>query len=288
VEVACGQWTDQGRFEHTARSLLLTMFGELVVPAGEPVRTASLLYVLTGLGISEPASRQALARAAEAGWLVSQRQGRETWWRATSTLTGLVEDITVEVGAFNAATTSSGDWDRTGLIVHVSVPTRQAALRKELYSSLRHLGFGNPSAGLWLSPRTGRLPEVSALIQRLGLRERASVFIGRLASAGLTESELLERGWELDELTAHYRTLVQTYSTLNPRPGDELLFTYLRLVDCWRAFPPLDPRLPPDLPPDWPGHHAAELYVWRRARWKPAARQHWHHITLLHSAGVHP
>ena len=45
----------------SARSVLVTVLGELVEPYGQPVRTAALLYVLKGLGYGEHAARQAIA-----------------------------------------------------------------------------------------------------------------------------------------------------------------------------------------------------------------------------------
>ena len=44
----------------TARSLLLTVFGEYVLPQGRPVWTSTLLQVLAGLDIEEKSARQAL------------------------------------------------------------------------------------------------------------------------------------------------------------------------------------------------------------------------------------
>ncbi len=47
----------------SARSALISILGELVAPYHQPVRTAALLYALTGVGFGESASRQAIARA---------------------------------------------------------------------------------------------------------------------------------------------------------------------------------------------------------------------------------
>jgi len=44
----------------SARSLLLTVLGEYVLPSGAPVWTSALLHVSAGLGIEEKAARQAL------------------------------------------------------------------------------------------------------------------------------------------------------------------------------------------------------------------------------------
>jgi len=67
----------------SARSQLLTVLGELVMPNGNSVWTSSLLYVLTGLGIEEQTARQAIARGAAAGWITARRQGREVQWELT-------------------------------------------------------------------------------------------------------------------------------------------------------------------------------------------------------------
>lgn len=45
-----------------ARSLLMTVLGELVSPTGKPVWTSSLLCVMKGLGIEEQTIRQVIAR----------------------------------------------------------------------------------------------------------------------------------------------------------------------------------------------------------------------------------
>ena len=46
----------------SARSLLMTILGELVWPTGQPAWTSALVYVLRGLGVEEQAARR-IARA---------------------------------------------------------------------------------------------------------------------------------------------------------------------------------------------------------------------------------
>jgi phenylacetic acid degradation operon negative regulatory protein len=75
----------------SARSLLLTILGELVYPRDHLVWTSSLLYVMTGLGVEAPATRQTIARAAAAGWLIGERHGREVCWRLSSDVKRLIE-----------------------------------------------------------------------------------------------------------------------------------------------------------------------------------------------------
>ena len=48
----------------SARSLLLTVLGEIVLPAGTPVWTQTVLDLLATVGVEEKSARQALARTA--------------------------------------------------------------------------------------------------------------------------------------------------------------------------------------------------------------------------------
>jgi phenylacetic acid degradation operon negative regulatory protein len=264
--------------EGSARSLLLTVLGELVIPDRKPVWTASLLYVLTGLGVSEQAARQTIARAADKGWIVSERFGREVRWSVTPTVTEMLDDITQRVVSLNAA---PEHWDGNGIFLIVTIPQEKKAVRKPLYSALGWAGFGNPAPGLWTSPHVDRLDEAKAVIEELGLRDSTITFVGRLTDIGLTAPEIIVRAWSLDDVAARYAKLLDTYQGLEPEPGDEVLFSYLTLVDEWRAFPTMDPQLPQDVLPDWIGRRAADAFVTLRARWEPAMRRRWAEVVQV-------
>ena len=53
----------------SARSLLLTVLGEFVLPGGRPVWTSTLLELLADLDVAEKAARQAIMRTADSGWI---------------------------------------------------------------------------------------------------------------------------------------------------------------------------------------------------------------------------
>ena len=62
---------------HTsARSLLMTVLGEFVLPRGRPVWTWVLVDTRAGFGVTEKSTRQALARAATEALVLSERIGR--------------------------------------------------------------------------------------------------------------------------------------------------------------------------------------------------------------------
>lgn len=259
----------------SARSLLLTVLAELVLPGGGPVWTAALLYVLTGLGLEERTARQAIARAAEAGWIASERQGRAARWVITDTGRELTEEITRRVLSLNALPEV---WDGDCLILVVAVPHELKSVRKRLYSELGWAGFGNPMPGLWASPHVDRAGELHRLIHDLGLRESSIAFIGTTLTVGLTDEEIVRRAWNLDDVACRYEQLIGTFGGLEPEPGDDLLFSYLVLAHEWRKFPGMDPQLPEDLLPDWIGRRATEMFVNLRGKWADAARERWREI----------
>jgi phenylacetic acid degradation operon negative regulatory protein len=264
---------------------LATVLGELVVPAGGTVWTASLLYVLTGLGVSEQTARQTIARASDRGWIAGVRVGREVWWSVTSTLTEMLDENIQRVVSLNAA---PDVWDGNAIFLNVMVPQERRAVRKRLYSELGWAGFGNPMPGLWTNPHLDRLTETKAIIEDLGLRETTIVSIGRLAETGLTAPEIIARAWNLDHVASRYATLLDTYQHMEPEPGDEVLFGYLALVDEWRKFPAMDPQLPRDVLPDWIGRRAADTFGTLRAKWERAAQERWAEVVHLTTADRRP
>lgn len=256
----------------STRSLLLTVLGELVLPMDRPVWTASLLYVLGGLGIGEPTARQAIARAVDAGWLRGEKVGREVRWRVDDAGAALIDEITRRVLSLNGAPER---WDGQCLIVAVTVSEDKRAVRKRLYSALGWAGFGNPAPGVWTSPHVDRLDETRRVIRDLGLQDSTMAFVGTTVRVGLTDHEIVRRAWNLDDVASRYSSLIATFAGARPEPGDDVLFAHLSLVDQWTRFPYIDPQLPHDLLPDWIGRRAADVFVGLYRQWAPMAQDRW-------------
>jgi phenylacetic acid degradation operon negative regulatory protein len=246
----------------------------------EPVWTASLLYVLAGLGIGEPTARQAITRAADAGWLRSEKVGRDVRWRVDDAGMELIDDITRRVLSLNSA---AARWDGQCLIVAVTIPEDKRAVRKRLYSALGWAGFGNPSPGLWTSPHVDRLDETRRVIHDLGLQDSTMAFMGTTVRVGITDHEIVQRAWDLEEVAGRYATLIAKFAGARPEHGDDLLFAHLSLVDQWTQFPYMDPQLPRDLLPDWIGRRAADLFIGLYRQWAPMAQDRWQEVVRMTS-----
>ncbi|MBX6767909.1 MAG: PaaX family transcriptional regulator, partial [Actinomadura rubrobrunea] len=148
----------------------------------------------------------------------------------------------------------------------------------QLYTRLAWAGFGNPTAGMWVSPHPDREAEVKQIMTDLGIGSTAFSFIGPFAGIG-SEAELVARAWNLDEVAARYEAFLDRFSAMKPRPGDPMLQAQVWLVHEWRRFPLLDPMLPDALlPPGWIGRRARRVFEDKHAAWKAGAEQRWREI----------
>lgn len=241
----------------SARSLLLTVLGEYVLPRGGTVWTSTLLEALSLFGVEDKAARQALARAAKAGWLASERVGREARWRLTQQGTLLLAEGSGRIYAFDPA---RRDWDGTWLVLVISIPEERRADRHVLRTRLAWAGFGSLGQGVWLSPDTGRQSVIEPICEGLQRPTRLVCFIAELGEIG-DAAELVHDAWNLEDLEQRYQAFTTEF-TGAAAPEPSAAFTVqTRLVHEWRKFPFIDPGLPTDLlPSDWPGHRAHALF----------------------------
>jgi phenylacetic acid degradation operon negative regulatory protein len=256
----------------SARSLLLTVLGEFVLPGGASVWTATFLRALGLLGVEEKAVRQALARSAAEGWLAGERHGRRTAWRLTPAGERLLTDGTDRIYGFGGPV---GDWDGRWLLVLATVPETNRRLRHLLRTRLAWNGLGNLSPGVWVSPHPEREPEVRGVLAEIGVADTSTLFTGRLGD--LAEARRVARqAWDLDEIELSYEDFLEAVNALRPADDPGTFAAHTRLVQAWRRFPFLDPALPAELlPDDWSGSQAFALVHERHATWRPVADRQW-------------
>jgi phenylacetic acid degradation operon negative regulatory protein len=259
----------------------MTILGEFVLPRDKPVWTSVLVDVLGVLEVEEKSARQALARSAAEGWVVSERAGRRVRWSLTAPGRRLLTEGAERIYDFGDYARS---WDGGWLMLIVSVPESKRDLRHRLRTRLTWAGFGSPVSGVWVSPDVTRQREAQQIVQDLGLDEQAMSFLSKYGEIGEQES-MVARSWDLTELRERYEDFIDTFTGLNPQGGEAVLRAQTRLVHEWRRFPFLDPRLPLELlPPKWSGLKAAELFHRTHVDWRPEAQEHWE---ALLDAGEH-
>jgi phenylacetic acid degradation operon negative regulatory protein len=268
-----------------ARSLLLTMLGEFVYPAGGSVWTSTIVGGLATVGITERNARQAVARLGEQGVVDAERHGRRTQWHLTDRGTQLLATGTERIYSFGRR---ADDWDGTWLLVICSIPETQRAVRHQFRTRLTFEGFGFLSPTIAVSPHPEREKAANDLISELGLDDTAVTFLSTSGSM-TSDADVLAAAWDLDALERSYESFVAEFDAgvrdgladrvrdgvrdrrAEPAPA-EAFGDMLRLVDTWRRFPFLDPELPSALlPTTWIGARAHEVFERRRTAERPAA-----------------
>jgi phenylacetic acid degradation operon negative regulatory protein len=250
-----------------ARSLLLTVLGEYVLPLEQDIWQETLVGALTTLGYSQQAARQAVARSVRDGWLTTERQGRRARMALSGSTRVLLETGAQRIYSFGAATSWDGRW----LIVVLRVPEENRAVRHQLRSGLAWAGFGSLGGGIWLTPHVDREREVKATVQEEPLAEAVS-FVAEFGTVG-DPHQIIASAWDLEKVRAQYDTFITQFSRIRPSDPVACFRELTLLVHAWRKFPFLDPDIPESLlPPTWPRGRAHTLFADRRDRWSHSAQ----------------
>lgn len=191
----------------SARSLLLTVLGEFVLPAGEPVWTRALLDVLGALGVEAKSARQALARTAGEGLLTSDRDGRRVRWSLTPAGSELLSDGAARIYGFGRPTTG---WDGRWLVLLASVPESRRRLRHRLRTRLAWAGLGSPAPGVWVSPDPGKEARVAAVLDELDLAGSGYSFVGHYGGIGRAD-DIVAQAWDLDVVERAYSAFLDEF-----------------------------------------------------------------------------
>lgn len=252
-----------------ARSVLLTLLGEYMLPVRSGVWQETLVSALGILGYQAQAARQALARSVSAGWLRKERHGR----RSRVFLT----DDTAEMlrsGAERIYTFGEGrEWDGRWLLVLLRVPEERRDVRNQVRTRLAWAGFGSLGGGLWITPHIERETELGDLAANGSAAELLSFRAG-LGTLGEPE-RVIAAAWDLDAVAEGYRVLVSRFARMRPKTPEAVFRAQTLLVHEWRKFPFLDPDLPGSmLPKRWPRARAHEVFVDRHTLWYETAQTH--------------
>ena len=231
----------QQRLTVRAPAMIVTIYGDIVVPRGGVLWMGTLVEICARLGISETLVRTAVSRLVAADQLVGERDGRRSYYRLA---TGARTEFAAAARLLYGPQTVADGF----LIHHVPGLSDEVARRSSL---------GRMGPDLYLRPRH---PE-NAPLSGLTFRADAIKDGGLLADYAATL-------WNLQAFADEYRAMIDLFSPLMTAltRGETLLpadavSARLLLVQVYRAVLLRDPRLPADaLPRDWPGLAARRLF----------------------------
>jgi phenylacetic acid degradation operon negative regulatory protein len=263
-----------------ARSLLLTVLGEYLLPRETAVWQETLVGALTSIGYTQHAARQALSRSSRDGWLQAERHGRRARIALTERAATLLRSGADRIYTFG----EPRDWDGRWLVVVLRVPEERREVRHQLRTRLAWAGLGSLGGGVWLTPHVERETELAATISDEAAAEATS-FVASLGSLG-HPGQVAAAAWDLDGVRQHYQAFIEDFARVRPATPAAWFRMQTLLVHAWRKFPFLDPDLPAELlPGDWPRRRAHELFVDRHGRWQPGAREYFEE--LEHGRAAH-
>lgn len=260
----------------SARSSLLTLLGEFVLPSGGSVWTSTLVEALGLLGYAEQNARQATARLLDQGLLERAAHGRRTRWTLSDGGQRLLAEGTQRIYGFQGI---ASPWDGRWLLVLSSVPDAQRAVRHQLRRRLGFLGFGALSGGVMVSPHTSREHAAVRVLEDLDLD--AGTFLLKAEATTLTSPDhIIAAAWDVPALADRYKQFTHHFGAANivssvDGAAAESFVALASLVDSWRRFPFEDPEIPAELlGSEWPGRAAKVCFDEQHRAWSQAA-QHW-------------
>lgn len=228
-------------------SLVITIFGDAIVPRGGRVPLTVLRQIMARLGIEPGALRTALSRLAADGWVERERRGRNSFFSLDERGRHAFDLATRRIYAAGPPV-----WDGAWTVA-IAPPGGSEPAGRELGES----GFVRVAAGVYLRPRT----------TGEAIAERALSDMLVIHGASAEHPEMLRSLWPSGEIAEAYAAFIEAHRPLADwlergralAPFDAIAARTL-LIHDWRRIALRDPGLPPALLPEgWPGEEARKL-----------------------------
>jgi phenylacetic acid degradation operon negative regulatory protein len=228
-------------------SIVITVFGDAIVPRGGSVWLGTLLEFFETLDIDSGVVRTAMSRLAADGWLERNKDGRNSFYRLVKKGRQTFDTATKHIYDSHPS-----DWTGRFELLLIGNGEDRDASRE----ALKNAGFGNPLPGVWVAPSGVPVPEEAAGAIRL-----------EVSAEDDSGRRLLRQSWPLDRTADAYLKFMKTFEPLRgwidrrERLTDADAFTArILLIHHYRRVVLRDPLLPTKLlPRDWPGRVARQL-----------------------------
>ena len=203
-------------------SIVITVFGDAIVPRGGSVWLGTLLEFFEALDIDSGVVRTAMSRLAADGWLERNKVGRNSFYRLAAR-GGRPSMPPPDTSTIR----QPSDWTGRFELLLIGNGGDRDASRE----ALKNAGFGSPLPGVWVAPSGVPVPEEAAGAIRL-----------EVSAEDDSGRRLLSESWPFDRTADAYLKFMKTFEPLRDWIGRGDTLRYRRLHRADPADPPLPPR----------------------------------------------
>lgn len=250
-----------------AGSLIISVFGDAILPRGGRIWLGSLIRLLQPLELNERLVRTSVFRLAKEEWLRTEAIGRRADYVLTNSGRRRFDEASRHIYASHAPL-----WDRRWRLI-LAVGDLEGKDRERVRRALFWQGFGLLGADCFVHPSADLTAAFDALVAE-GLADQSGCLMPLLAAdsrSGLSanDADLVRRAWDLEELATAYSAFVATYLPILAElrrdrqtivAEEDAFLLRILLIHDYRRLLLRDPELPDVLlPADWPGQKARLL-----------------------------
>lgn len=269
---------------HT-RSLIFTLWGDLVRPASAELWAGHLIRLVEPFGVSEQAVRVTLSRMCRQGWLRTRREAGRSYYSMSAKGERRLAEAAERIYVM-----SPPPWDGWWRLFTYTIPEQKRELRDLLRRELEWTGYAPLSSSLWVCPHD-RHAQLEQLIASYDIGPYVESFVSRHLGPS-SDADLVRKCWDIEAIARAYRDFIEEVAPKmdlpHRRTDEECFVERILLVHRWRKFLFIDPGLPNELlPGDWPARQAAELFNTLYERWSPGTERFYLRVTEA-VAGVAP
>jgi phenylacetic acid degradation operon negative regulatory protein len=265
IQKHLAEFRQQSRIK--AGSLIISVFGDAVVPRGGRIWLGSLIGLLEPLQLSDRLIRTSIFRLVKDEWMCSEAIGRRADYMLTPAGQRRFEETARHIYASNAPL-----WDRRWRLI-LTVGELDNKQRERLRRAFFWQGFGVVGSDCFVHPSADLATALDALTTE-GMGDLLKNLMPLLAAnAGsdlsASDADMVKRAWDLEQLGTSYSDFVVRYSQFltklrqgaNHQIDDESAFLLRTLlIHDYRRLLLRDPELPDVLlPANWPGQKARLL-----------------------------
>ncbi|MBT12535.1 MAG: phenylacetic acid degradation operon negative regulatory protein PaaX [Oceanospirillaceae bacterium] len=245
-----------------AGSLIITIFGDSIVPRGGKVWLGSLINVLEPLGLNQRLVRTSVYRLSkEENWLQAEQLGRRAYYSLTPQGRKRFDQAFKRIYV-----PATREWDgRWCLAVLTQVP---AEMRQQVREELQWQGFGAFGPTLVATPHCDP-QEVRSTLQELGVLDATILFDTKECDESSSRALRAQSRecWNLDQISDSYQSFLEQFrpvwqemSSADQLDPQECFIARTLLIHEYRKVLLRDPQLPAELlPSDWNGAAARQL-----------------------------